>query len=97
MASPLRIEISDELRVGAAHLEFRYIDDVELLDAAAMKLLRTRDANPAAFLALRFWTPTGVKVTLNDRRDPTPYWLISCKNGRVLRSALLDARGPENG
>ena len=100
-ASPLRITVSDQLYVGKAHLEFRYIADVEVIDAATMKRLRTRDADPAAFLALRFWTPTGIKVKLNDQRDRTPYWLISSRQGHRLRDALcerLDTRlGKEKG
>ena len=97
IASPLRIVVSDQLHVGDAHLEFRYIKDVEPVDGATMKLLRTRDADPAAFLALRFWTPAGIKVTLNDDRDPTPYWLISCRTGKTLTSALLAQRDAEKG
>jgi len=50
--------------------------------------VRTRDADPAAFLAIKFWVSTGVKITLKDQRDPTPYWLVSCKKGRELKSIL---------
>jgi hypothetical protein len=53
-----------------------------------MRLLRTRDADPAAFLAIKFWVSTGVKITLNDQRDPTPYWLISCKKMNELKNTL---------
>ena len=87
-ASPLRISIEEELRVGMAHLEYDYIERVVIVDATAMKALRTRDADPAAFLALRFWCPTGMKITLNDKRDSTPYWLISCTTGAKLKSAI---------
>jgi hypothetical protein len=78
----------DELVIGKAHIGVKYLAGVEILDKNAMRLLRTRDADPAAFLAIKFWLSTGVKITLNDPRDPTPYWLVSCKKGKELKSIL---------
>ena len=80
--------IEDELVIGKAHIGVKYLAGVEILDKNAMRLLRTRDADPAAFLAIKFWMSTGVKITLNDPRDPTPYWLVSCKKGKELKSTL---------
>ena len=77
-----------ELRVNQAHIDIRYIKDVIAADKNQMRSLRTRDANPAAFLALTFWIPTGVQVILNDDRDPTPYWLISLRNYEELTRTL---------
>ena len=85
--SEVRI-IEDELVIGKAHIGVKYLAGVEILDKNAMRLLRTRDADPAAFLAIKFWMSTGVKITLNDPRDPTPYWLVSCKKGKELKSTL---------
>jgi hypothetical protein len=80
--------IEDELVIGKAHIGIQYLGDVEILDKNAMRLVRTREADPAAFLAIKFWVSTGVKITLKDQRDPTPYWLVSCKKGRELKSIL---------
>ena len=77
-----------ELRVNQAHIDLRYIKDVIAADKNQMRMLRTRDADPAAFLALTFWIPTGVQVILNDDRDPTPYWLISLRNYEELTRTL---------
>lgn len=77
-----------ELRVGRAHIEFKYIAKAEVLSAAQMRMARTRDADPAAFLNLIFWVPTGVKITLKDSRDQTPYWLISSKDAEKITSTL---------
>lgn len=78
----------NELRVGRAHIELKYLSKVEQIDTQQMRLLRTRDADPAAYLAITFWISTGVKITLQDDRDPTPYWLVSCKNSKELTSTL---------
>lgn len=80
--------IEDELVIGKAHIGVKYLGDVEILDKNSMRLVRTREADPAAFLAIKFWVSTGVKITLKDQRDPTPYWLVSCKKGRELKSIL---------
>ena len=77
-----------ELRAGGAHINVKYLGDIETLSQDQMRLLRTRDADPAAFLAIKFWVSTGVKITLNDQRDPTPYWLISCKKMNELKNTL---------
>lgn len=77
-----------ELRIGGAHIELRYLKEVSALSAQEMRLMRTRDADPAAFLALAFWIPAGVKIVLNDDRDSVPYWLISLRKSEELTRTL---------
>jgi len=89
LKSAMVIEIdSEELRVGRAHIPFEFLGGAENLSIEDMRKLRTRDADPAAYLGIRFWTPTGVKVLVNDSRDSTPYWVISSKNGDALAKVL---------
>lgn len=78
----------NELRIGKAHIELKYLERVELLTPEQIRMLRTRDADPAAYLAITFWISTGVKITLKDSRDSTPYWLISSKKSEELTSTL---------
>ncbi len=83
------IEIDEtELRINKAHIELKYLGDVTELDTDAMRLVRGRDADPAAFLAIRFWCSRGVLVHVKDARDRTPYWLISSKRGKELAAML---------
>jgi hypothetical protein len=85
----LTIEVDEKyLRVGKAKLEHLYIGDVAALSTAELRLVRTRDADPSAFLAIRFWSGKAVKVEVKDSRDTTPYWLISSKNPKRLVEAL---------
>jgi len=89
MRSRMIIEVDEkELRINKAHIELKYLGDVSVLDADAMRLVRGRDADPAAFLAIRFWTPHGVLVRVNDDRDRTPYWLVTSKRGEQLTALL---------
>jgi hypothetical protein len=78
----------NELRVGRAHIELKYLKEGSALSRDEMRRMRTRDADPAAFLALAFWIPTGVKILINDDRDSVPYWLISVRKSEELTSTL---------
>lgn len=89
--SSLVIEIDDlELRVGKAHIDKKFCGEVIVLTPAQMSLQRTRKADPAAYLAIRFWTAHGVKIEVNDDRDQTPYWLVTSKCGEKIAQALKD-------
>ena len=89
LKSGLAIEVDEnELRVGGAHLPREYFGNIVALDNQQLRIVRTRDADPAAFLAIRFWSPKAVKVYVNDDRDKTPYWLISTSQPEKLLSAL---------
>ena len=85
----LVIEVDDtEIRVGRAHLQRDFIGEITALDNQQLKRIRTRDADPAAFLAIRFWSPRAVQLFVNDTRDATPYWLISTSQPEKLLTAL---------
>ena len=87
--SSLVIEIDDrELRVGKAHIDKKFCGSATVLTPAQMSLARTREADPAAYLAIRFWTAHGVKIEISDERDQTPYWLVTSKRGDRLAAAL---------
>ena len=84
-----RISIDQrELRIDKAHIELKYLGKVTVLDSDAMRMLRTRDADPAAFLAIKFWASKGIKIEVIDPRDTTPYWLITSKRGEKLAALL---------
>jgi hypothetical protein len=85
----LVIEVdAQELRVGPARIEKKYIGQCENLDAPSFKLVRGRNADPAAYLGIRFWHPTGITMKVKDSRDSTPYWLITSKRGQELAALL---------
>ncbi|CAB4564562.1 MAG: DUF3093 family protein [Actinobacteria bacterium] len=77
-----------ELRVGRAHIDYEYCGEVTVLSRTEFLRARTREVDPAAHLALFFWVSEGVKIEVNDPRDPTPYWLISTKRGTDIKHAL---------
>ena len=87
LTSKIRVD-QNELRIDRAHIELKYLGKATVLDSDAMRLLRTRDADPAAFLAIKFWASKGIKIEVNDPRDSTPYWLITSKRGEKLAALL---------
>ena len=82
------VVINDWLYVGNAKIEIKYIKKVVLLEKDQFLKIRGAQADPAAFNATRFWVTTGVKVEIKDRKDPTPYWLISSRKAKYLSKAL---------
>ena len=77
-----------ELRIKKAHIEKNYCGEISIIDKKEFAFLRTRGADPAAYLATTFWISKGIKVAVLDSRDSTPYWLISTKQAQALKKAL---------
>jgi hypothetical protein len=75
-------------RAGRAHIDRRYIASVEPLDAEGVRQARGRRLDARAHLCMRGWLREGVKVTLRDPDDPTPYWLVSSRRPQDLAAAL---------
>lgn len=87
--SRLTITLAGEtLRVGRAQIDIGFISAVTVIDKDQMKLERGRNLDARAYLAIRFWIKGGVKIAISDSRDPTPYWLISMKQGAKLKELL---------
>lgn len=81
------------LTAGTAHLPIDAIGDVAALDAEAARHQRGQGADSRAFVLLRGWVPTAVRVVVNDRRDPTPYWYVSTRFPERLAEALRQVQG----
>ena len=76
------------LYVNDAKIELKFLKNAQALNEFEFKQAIGSNVDPAAFLATNFWTKTGVKVEINDKNDPTPYWLISSKRATELAEKL---------
>lgn len=84
-----RIVVTDQwLYAGSARIERRFTGAVSALDAQGMRRLAGRDANARAHLLVRPYISTGVRIAIDDPRDPTPYWLLSSRRTAELEAAL---------
>lgn len=87
--SRLRLIASNKsLIVGKAEIESRYIKELVPITEEEMKHERGAGLDPRAYLAIRFWVKGGMKVILNDPRDPTPYWLVSSRRASEFKIFL---------
>jgi hypothetical protein len=77
-----------ELRIKRAHIPIEYLGKSEIIGKKEFGFARTRGANPAAYFATAFWISQGITVEVIDKRDPTPYWLISTRKAEELAAAL---------
>jgi len=80
------------LRVGRAFLEAEYFGSVAPLDAEQTRHTMGQGADARAFVVSRGWVRESVQLTVDDARDPTPYWLVSTRQPKRLADAVSAAR-----
>lgn len=86
-----RILVTDEwLFAGRASVQRSFLGATHSLDAAQMRSLAGPEANARAYLLLRPYISTGVRILIDDPRDRTPYWLLSSRRASALAAALGD-------
>jgi len=82
----------DTLVAGRARVPVQVTGTVTPLDAAALKQAHGPGLDLRAYLCMRGWISTGLRVDITDPQDPTPYWLISSRHPQRLQAALDAAR-----
>jgi hypothetical protein len=93
VGSAARIEVGPEgLAAGRALLPPQALGAATALDAEAAAAVRGPQADARAFLVLRGWVKTAVRVEVADPADPTPYWYISTRRPEELAAALAAVR-----
>ena len=80
-----------EVRVGRASIGHAYIAACRALDAEQTRRRAGVAADARAHLVLRSYVKTAVEITLNDRDDPVPYWLVSTRRPQKLAAAQQQA------
>ncbi|AWK11577.1 DUF3093 domain-containing protein [Streptomyces spongiicola] len=85
--------VADSLVAGDARIPVPALGEPEVLDAQEARAWRSYKADPRAFMLLRSYVPTAVRVPVTDPQDPTPYLYLSTRDPRGLVAALEAARG----
>lgn len=67
-------------RAGRAHIDWQHVSAVEDIPKADMRHATGPGLDARAWLVLRPWVPTAVRLLVNDPDDPTPYWIVSTTN-----------------
>ena len=77
-----------ELWAGDAHLPASVITRSAAIPRSAKSAALGRQLDPAAHVLHRNWVGPMALVVLDDPDDPTPYWLVSCRNPERVLAAL---------
>ncbi|MFJ4918360.1 DUF3093 domain-containing protein [Streptomyces sp. NPDC088725] len=80
--------VADSLVAGDARIPVSALGAAEVLDAEEARAWRLHKADPRAFMLLRSYVPTALRVEITDPDDPTPYVYVSTRDPRALAAAL---------
>ncbi|MFG3199716.1 DUF3093 domain-containing protein [Streptomyces sp. NPDC048208] len=92
--SPRIRVVGDSLIAGEARIPVSALGAAEVLDAEEARAWRTYKADTRAFLLLRAYIPTALRVEVTDPEDPTPYLYLSTREPEKLAAAIAGARTP---
>ncbi|MFI9800017.1 DUF3093 domain-containing protein [Streptomyces sp. NPDC052302] len=89
----VRIRVAgDALIAGDARIPVRALGEAQILDREEARAWRTYKADTRAFLLLRAYIPTALRVEVTDPEDPTPYLYLSTREPERLADAIRTAR-----
>ena len=89
----LRIRVvGGSLIAGEAKIPVRTLGEAHVLDAEEARAWRTHKADTRAFLLLRAYIPTALRVEVTDPEDPTPYLYLSTREPERLAEAIEAAK-----
>ncbi|WP_436739329.1 DUF3093 domain-containing protein [Streptomyces sp. BBFR102] len=84
--------VGDALVAGDARIPLSALGAAQPLDAEETVAWRSHKADPRAFMLLRSYIPTALRVEVTDPADPTPYLYLSTRDPEGLAAALSPVR-----
>ena len=84
--------VGDSLIAGEAKIPVSALGEPEILDREEAQAWRTHKANPHAFMLLRAYIPTALRIPVTDPTDPTPYVYLSTRDPERVAAALEAAK-----
>ncbi|MEV0222659.1 DUF3093 domain-containing protein [Streptomyces sp. NPDC050704] len=80
--------VGGSLIAGDAKIPVSALGEAHILDAEEARAWRTFKADTRAFMLLRSYVPTALRVEITDPSDPTPYVYLSTREPERLVAAL---------
>ncbi|MEU3598558.1 DUF3093 domain-containing protein [Streptomyces sp. NPDC006798] len=80
--------VAGSLVAGDARIPLTALGEPEVLDPEEARAWRSYKADPRAFMLLRSYVPTAVRIEVTDPADPTPYVYLSTRDPQALAAAL---------
>ncbi|MFJ9907560.1 DUF3093 domain-containing protein [Streptomyces sp. NPDC101152] len=84
--------VGGSLIAGEAKIPVTALGGAEVLEGEEARAWRTYKADTRAFMLLRAYIPTALRVEVTDPADPTPYLYLSTREPQRLAQALEAAR-----
>ncbi|MEU9076404.1 DUF3093 domain-containing protein [Kitasatospora sp. NPDC004745] len=84
--------VQGSLVAGQARIPVDALGAAHPLSPAEAVAWRGPKSDPRAFMLLRSYVPTALRVEVTDPADPTPYLYLSTRSPMKLSEALEDAR-----
>lgn len=84
--------VAGTLVAGDARIPLSALGEAEVLDEEGARAWRSHKADMRAFMLLRSYIPTAVRVEVTDPADPTPYVFLSTREPQALVAALTAVR-----
>ncbi|MGW0814579.1 DUF3093 domain-containing protein [Streptomyces viridiviolaceus] len=84
--------VGGSLIAGDAKVPVTALGETEILDPEEARAWRTYKADTRAFLLLRAYIPTAVRIEVTDPDDPTPYLYLSTREPERLAEAVRTAK-----
>ncbi|MET9296804.1 DUF3093 domain-containing protein [Streptomyces sp. NPDC003077] len=84
--------VGDALVAGEAKIPLSALGEARALDADEALAWRRHKADTRAFMLLRSYIGTAVRVEITDPNDPTPYAYLSTRDPEGLVAALTAVR-----
>ncbi|HEX4786896.1 MAG TPA: DUF3093 domain-containing protein [Actinospica sp.] len=81
----------DRLTAGPASLPLSSLGEARALDPARARALQMHEGDPRAFMLLRSYVRTAVRVEVVDPSDPHPYLYLSTRRPEQLAAAFARA------
>ncbi|NWF29144.1 DUF3093 domain-containing protein [Streptomyces sp. PKU-EA00015] len=84
--------VAGSLVAGDARIPVSALGTPEVLDPQEARAWRSHKADPRAFMLLRSYVPTAVRIEVTDPADPTPYVYLSTRHPQELAAAVTAVR-----
>ncbi|MER7660603.1 DUF3093 domain-containing protein [Streptomyces sp. NPDC096193] len=84
--------VAGSLVAGDARIPLTALGEPVVLDAEEARAWRSYKADPRAFMLLRSYVPTALKVEITDPDDPTTYVYVSTRDPQALAAAVTAVR-----
>ncbi|MFC7765261.1 DUF3093 domain-containing protein [Leucobacter soli] len=76
------------LAAGQARIPVAQLGEVEILDAEALRAAIGPGLDARAYLMVRGYIHSAVRIAVTDPSDPAPYWVVTTRKPQALQAAI---------